>query len=539
MKYSSYLIFLSAIIVIFIIISLIGYFNNKTTSTSTTKPTNSSATSTTDTYNPQTPNEDDYWVYCNVTIEGAEGLELDHYGLSKAFDDFVFTELIIPESVDGNPVISLGENAFCTYSLLYGGYRAVEIHNLFIPQYVQYIHKNALIQLGALQNIEVDPNNQYFKSVDGNLYSKDGTELIKYCPAGKDETSFVVPEGVTTIWPGCFTGSALEHITLPSTLKNLGYSAFSSCNNLLEIVIPEGITSIQQGTFLFCKQLKSITLPSTVSEIQKSAFYHCEALESINIPHGVTSIGQEAFYKCYALKNIVFPETLVSIDMQAFWECNSLSEIIIPDSVTKMQSSVFSGCDSLSYLKIGTGLKKIPYRAFSFCQSLQTVIIPTTVETIDGSAFVDAKIESLYYLGTLEDWMNMKASGSSSIIENVQKLYINGEYTVDLELPEGFEEIPYCSFSHWHHIESVRIPKGTKAIGTHTFGDCSSLQTVYIPLSVTEIKAAAFYNCTSLKTIYYEGTKEQWKAIVKDESWDLNLKYYKIECADGYITIYK
>ena len=50
----------------------------------------------------------------------------------------------------------------------------------------------------SLSSINVDENNQVYCSVDGVLYSKDMTKLIKY-PMGKTETSFEIPDSVTTI----------------------------------------------------------------------------------------------------------------------------------------------------------------------------------------------------------------------------------------------------------------------------------------------------------------------------------------------------
>ena len=63
----------------------------------------------------------------NVNAENTsqEGLELAYYGLTTALDSTVFDELIIPETVDGKPVVALGKDAFCSYSLLYGAFMAV------------------------------------------------------------------------------------------------------------------------------------------------------------------------------------------------------------------------------------------------------------------------------------------------------------------------------------------------------------------------------------------------------------------------------
>ncbi len=71
-------------------------------------------------------------------------------------------------------------------------------------------------------------------------------------------------------------------------------------------------------------------------------------------------------------------------------------------------------------------------------------------------------------------------------------------------------------------VEGVRLPSGLKEIPDYCFYDCKSIKTVFIPKSVQRIGKYAFGNCTALEVIYYEGTKEEWDKIVKDENWDYN-----------------
>jgi hypothetical protein len=55
----------------------------------------------------------------------------------------------------------------------------------------------------VLSEIEVSADNEYYSSVDGNLYSKDEDELLLYMP-GKTSSSFVIPEYVVTIGEKAF-----------------------------------------------------------------------------------------------------------------------------------------------------------------------------------------------------------------------------------------------------------------------------------------------------------------------------------------------
>lgn len=77
----------------------------------------------------------------------------------------------------------------------------------------------------SMLSFNVDPENQYFSDIDGNLYNANGTILIKYC-AGKPESEFTVPESVTNInayaFSNCESGkSALKKVTLPTGFKSI------------------------------------------------------------------------------------------------------------------------------------------------------------------------------------------------------------------------------------------------------------------------------------------------------------------------------
>ncbi|MBQ3572742.1 MAG: leucine-rich repeat domain-containing protein, partial [Clostridia bacterium] len=81
----------------------------------------------------------------------------------------------------------------------------------------------------------------------------------------------------------------------------------------------------------------------------------------------------------------------------------------------------------------------------------------------------------------------------------------------------------YCS-----SLTSVVIGDSVTSIGYSAFRNCSSLTSVVIPDSVTSIGGYTFSSCSSLTSINYCGTKEQWNAISKANSWDSSTGEYTI-----------
>ena len=205
-------------------------------------------------------------------------------------------EVVIPESITYNgtsySVSSIGDYAF---------YNCTGLTSITITSSVISIGDYAFYNCKGLTNITVDENNTKYKSIDGNLYSKDGKALIQYA-LGKKDTSFVIPSSVTSIGDYVFDGcTGLTSITIGDSVTSIGYYAFRDCTGLTSVTIPDGVTSIVDYAFYNCTGLTSITIPDSVTYIGEWAFKGCKSLTSVTIPDSVTSIGSSAFRYCSSL----------------------------------------------------------------------------------------------------------------------------------------------------------------------------------------------------------------------------------------------
>ena len=71
------------------------------------------------------------------------------------------------------------------------------------------------------------------------MYTKDGKTLIQYA-IGKTATSFVVPNGVTSISDSAFSNcKSLTNIEVPDSVTSIGYWAFYDCNNLTSVIFED------------------------------------------------------------------------------------------------------------------------------------------------------------------------------------------------------------------------------------------------------------------------------------------------------------
>ena len=223
------------------------------------------------------------------------------------------TSITIPSSVT-----SIGNFAFKDCSSL---------TSITIPSSVTSIGSYAFDGCSKLNQINVDTANTAYSSMNGVLFDKDKTELIRY-PEGKTDTSYAIPNSVTSIDYDAFYGcSSLTSITIPNGVTIIGGSAFEDCSSLTSITIPNSVTSIYISTFSGCSSLASITIPNSVTSIDYAAFSGCSSLTSITISDSVTSIGDDAFEDCSSLTSITIPDSVTSIGDCAFNGCSSLKDV--------------------------------------------------------------------------------------------------------------------------------------------------------------------------------------------------------------------
>ena len=76
----------------------------------------------------------------------------------------------------------------------------------------------------------------------------------------------------------------------------------------------------------------------------------------------------------------------------------------------------------------------------------------------------------------------------------------------EIVIPYTYEDLPVTTigdnaFENCKSITGVVIPNSVKSIGSSAFYNCTSIESITIPDSVNTIGEAAFYNCTSLTSI--------------------------------------
>ena len=427
-----------------------------------------------------------------------DGKTLIQYMTSKTA-----TEFTVPESVT-----TIGIGAFA---------RSYSLQRVVIGDGVTTIGYAAFESCSALTDIKIDENNEVYKTIDGNLYTKDGKIILHYIISKKD-VSFTVPESVTTIANYAFYDAfKLKSVVIGDGVTYIGDSAFAFCQSLSNVEIPKSVTYIGDSAFAQCHPLNINEIPESVTYIGDNAFYCCCSLTDIAvnenntayksidgnlytkdgktilqyalgkpessfiIPDGVTKISPSAFAECVRLKSVEIPEGVTLIGDHAFEGCRSLTGIVFPDSVTHIGDWVFTHCESLASVVIGEGTVTIGLGAFYNCDSLTSIVIPDSVTVIGNSAF--------------------------AACDNI----------TNVEIGNGVTVIGSEAFSGCVSLTSVKIPDNVRTIGTWAFSNCNGLTSVVIGKGVKTVAEFAFVDCNNLDRIYYNGTKAGWSEILIDD----------------------
>ncbi len=456
--------------------------------------------------------------------------------------------ITIPPEIDGKPVTTINEWAFHGCSKLtsitipegvteikWGAFHGCSnLESINIPNTVTSISSYLFSYCNKLTTITVSEDNQSFSSLNGALFNKDKTTLLR---GPGSVTSYSVPESVTTIGDHAFDGCRnLTSITIPDSVTIIDTNAFVGCSNLTSITIPESVTTIGYDAFRDCENLESINIPNSVTTIADGTFSGCTNLTSLTaswvpaelkgqimymtIPEDVTYIESYWFQGCTSLQSITVdekntaysslngalfnkdrttllrgpgsetsysvPNSVTTIDAYAFSGCGNLTSITIPDSVTEIGDYAFENCKSLSSIKLPNKITFIYWGMFSGCSSLTSITIPERVTGIGDEAFRGcSNLTSI----TIPDYV--KTIGNDVFAGCTSLVTLTASW-----VPEELKG----------RIMYVTIPEGVKTLKAGAFSSCSALKTVRFPTTLETLTTGTFANCNALEEVVFLGS---------------------------------
>lgn len=167
----------------------------------------------------------------------------------ERFVGFSETEVVIPSTYKGKPVVAIASKAFA---------KCNSIKKVVLGSNIRKIGDYAFAECDNLEIVEAT----------NNL-----TDILTHA---------------------FYKCRKLKNFEFGVKLAYIGESAF--CETALEkVVLPPKVTEIEPFTFYMCSRLKSVILHDNLLVIDSDAFCDCGSLEIIEIPKSVQKVAQDAF----------------------------------------------------------------------------------------------------------------------------------------------------------------------------------------------------------------------------------------------------
>ncbi len=237
---------------------------------------------------------------CGLTVHGTEGLTYSvviergqTVGYRLVSAPAGETDVVIPNSYLGLPVVAIGAGAFAESPA----------ERIAIYADLEEIGENAFSRCRALAEI-------CFPS----SLERIGKDAFRDCSSLSE---LDLPDGVLSVGEGAFYGcSGLKKLSVGAGLSEVGESAFWNCHRLETISVSEKnaffsgegncLTRLPGELLLGCA---ATVVPGTVTEIGDYAFFGVEGLRSLTLPHGIVRIGAAAFRDCVGLSELIYRGT--------------------------------------------------------------------------------------------------------------------------------------------------------------------------------------------------------------------------------------
>ena len=350
-----------------------------------------------------------------------------------------------------------------------------------------------------LEGINVSDSNNYYCSVDGVLYNKDKSILVRY-PCGKTDLEFTIPYEVTVIG---------------------GYS-FYECNSIESVTIGNNVTGIKFDSFSSCKALKNISIGSSVEYIDSDAFSFCDSLQEINVDES------NKFY-C-SVDGVLFDKN--KTELIQYPVGNTKESYTISDSVTSIGSWTFNYCHSLTNITISDSVTEIGWGAFDYCRNLTDIYYTGTEKQWSSinilgqnESLTNATIHFNYRIpgseldsGTCGDSMTWAFYGDGTLV-------ISGEgdmYAFYFD-EEGTGEVHTPWRKYAEQIKSLVVEDGVTSIGSCAFYRCINLADVLLADSVEYIYSSSFEFCDFSELTLPENLK-----LIGDNAFSFNYSIEKL-----------
>lgn len=390
----------------------------------------------------------------------------------------------------------------------------------------------------------------------------EGIIITGYVPE-KEETSVRIParidgHPVTAIGEEAFSenGSLLERIEVPSTVKQIGNSAFKMCMSLTELVLEEGLELISEEA-LYLTPVEELYLPGTVRELRRPwelggiqfrispenpwfftdgyglyrksleegreekellVVYQPEERTEYSPEEGTTRIGENAVAGNTFLRRVKLPNTVHTIGEAAFEGCQQLEEILLPEGLREIAAEAFSHCIRLRKMHLPASLEILGKHAISDTFGWS--------DSLNGLEQISVDADNPFFStegGALFRKLDPDESGEEA---KGRVLVKYSGHDREYEIPGDVVCILSSAFRR-AEFSRVDVPRSVRDVGTDAFRECKKLREIYLEESDTllYIPGQPVYRKDEITALFCSGDREARREAVSEEEMILPEKW--------------
>jgi len=374
-------------------------------------------------------------------------VDLSRLSHLREIDDYAFKGCSALTTIKLNSSTSLGirTEAFAN---------CTSLTTLNLTSNVYAFSASAVNGCSNLKTITVSTLNKHLCDVNGIVYSKDKTELVR-CPPGHNTTIF-------------------NHSSFPSTLKEIGFEAFATCKKIQMVHIPYGVKSIRM-CFQECTGLTTLQIPSSVTDFGYGTFGFIPNLTYLycNLSTPPSGMPYGPYSSAPRLTLYVPDEAIEAYKNARYWSTwkyikGGAFDVTTNDAMQTLRYTIHSNKAETINGNSYDGRAMLVYAPDPTVYS-QTYAVPDHVTLANGKKYAVTAINSNVCSG------GMRASATLTLGANVDSIFSN-------------------AFKGKTMLTGLKLNSNLTYIGVNAFYDCRIANDLALPYGFKILSSGAFYN---------------------------------------------
>ena len=302
--------------------------------------------------------------------------EITITGLKEGVSD---TSIVIPETIDGMPVVEIGPKAF----------EFSTITDIKIGKNIKKIGEKVFYMCNKLRSV---------------TWSHKCDVIPVGCFFGCSNLMQFNFSGIKKIGGRAFYESGLQEVCLTGNTEIVSKKAFSCCKMLRTVIWNCKCNVIPVECFVRCSNLTKFDFLS-VKKIEAYAFYK-SGLQEVCLTENIEVVSEWAFYGCEKLSSVIWNCKFDVIPTCCFSRCSNLTQFdfsgikkigayafdesgltfVTLNKGTAVEQYCFARCNDLEKIEWLSG-RAIKDSIFEGCKNIKEIFISDNVKSIEASAF--------------------------------------------------------------------------------------------------------------------------------------------------------